>query len=79
VSNSEIEMRWVDAWNVLYDIVGDQLDVPCRLADQSVVNVEACRGWLQESIYDGYLVHVEAGWVGHHRGVLVHRWRASEA
>ena len=51
--NSETEMRWVDAWNELYDIVRDRYDVPCELPDWSVVDVEACRGWLQESTYAG--------------------------
>ena len=79
VSNSEVEMRWVDAWNDLHDIVGDRSDVPCQLPDWSIINVETCRGWLQESVYAGYHVRVEAGWVGHRRGAVVHRSRGDDA
>ena len=77
--NSETEMRWVDAWNELYDIVRDRYDVPCELPDWSVVDVEACRGWLQESTYAGYHVRVEASWVGHRRGAVAHRWLETDA
>ena len=79
VSNSEMEMRWVDAWNALYDIVGDRSDVPCQLPDWSLIDVEACRGWLQESVYAGYHVRVEEGWVGHRRGSVMHRWLGTDA
>ena len=73
-SNAEIEMRWVDAWNDLYDIVPPDRVAPCQLPDWSVVNVDECLGWLQDSVYAGYFVRVEAGWVGHRRGVIAHRW-----
>ena len=72
-SNADIEMRWVDAWNDLYEIVGDRRGVPCQLPDWSVVDVDECKSWLQKSVYDGYLVQVKAGWVGHKKGVLVSR------
>jgi hypothetical protein len=74
-SNSEIEMRWVDAWNKLHDIIGQRGDVPCQLPDWTIVDVEACKGWLQSSVYDGYLVDVEDGWVGHRKGVIASRTR----
>lgn len=77
-SNADVEMRWVDAWNDLYDIIGDRGDVPCLLPDWSIVNSEECRGWLQDSVYAGYRVHVEAGWVGHRRGAVVQRWREAD-
>ncbi|MDB5345336.1 MAG: hypothetical protein JWP89_3713 [Schlesneria sp.] len=72
-SNSEIEMRWVDAWNKLYDIIGQRRDVPCQLPDWTIVDVEECKGWLQSSVYDGYHVEVEDGWVGHRKGVIASR------
>jgi hypothetical protein len=73
-SNEDIEMGWVDAWNDVYDIVGPGRVCPCQLPDWSIVSVDECLGWLQESVYAGYLVRVEAGWVGHRRGVIAHRW-----
>lgn len=76
-TNAEIEMRWVDAWNALYEIVEQRRDVLCQLPDGVAVDVEACKGWLQESVYEGYLVQVEVGWVGHRKGVIVSRSRSS--
>jgi hypothetical protein len=78
-SKADIEMRWVDAWNELYEIVGSRHDLPCQLPDWSVVDVEECKGWLQQSVYEGYLVRVEAGWVGHRKGIIVSRWWPGEA
>jgi hypothetical protein len=72
-SNADIEMRWVDAWNALYEIIGRRRGVPCQLPDWSIVDVEECKGWLQRSVYEGYLVQVKAGWVGHKKGVVVSR------
>lgn len=77
-SNADAEMRWVDAWNDLYEIVGDRRGVPCQLPDRSVVDVEACKSWLQTSAYEGYLVRVEVSWVGHRQGVVVSRWQPGE-
>ncbi len=72
-SNADIEMRWVDAWNDVDDIIRDRCDVPCMLPDWSIVGLEECLGWLQDSVYQGYEVRVEAVWVGHRRGVIARR------
>jgi hypothetical protein len=77
-TNAEIEMRWVDAWNDLYDLVRDQHNVKCQLPDFTVVDVEECKGWLQTSVYEGYYVRVEAGWVLGKRGVVASRWKETE-
>jgi len=76
-SNADIEMRWVEAWNDLADIIGDRRDVPCQLPDWSVIDVEECQGRLQRSVYEVYLVQVRDGWVGHKKGVVVFRSVAS--
>jgi hypothetical protein len=73
-SNTDVEMRWVTAWDLLLELVGSRRDVlPCQLPDGRIVGVEECKAWLQSSVYKGYLVRVEAGWVGHQKGVLVSR------
>ena len=72
-TNADIEMRWIDAWNELYEIIGSRRDVPCQLPDWSIVDVEECKGWLQRSVYEGYRVRLESGWVGHKKGVVVSR------
>jgi len=72
-SNADIEIRWVDAWNELYEIVGCQRNVPCQLPDLSFVDIEECKAWLQKSVYEGYLVQVQAGWVGHKKGIVISR------
>jgi hypothetical protein len=75
-SNTEIEQQWIDAWNEVHNIVRDQRNAPCQLSESSVVTVDDCLGWLQNSVYECYLVRIESGWVGHKRGVIAHRWRA---
>lgn len=78
-SNAEIEIRWVVAWGDLYDLVRDRRGVKCQLPDDRVVDVEECKGWLQDSAYEGYHVRVEGGWVLGEQGVIASRWReASE-
>ncbi|MBP3957618.1 hypothetical protein J8F10_20405 [Gemmata sp. G18] len=78
-TNTGIEMRWVDAWNDLYDLIGDRHGVKCQLPDFTVVDVEACKGWLQDSVYEGHHVRVETGWVLGKPGVVAARWRDTGA
>ena len=77
ISNTELEERWIDAWNDLQDITGERWQVSCLLPDGSVVNVEICQGWLQESAYEGYYLKVEAGWVLGKQGIVVSRYKES--
>ncbi len=74
-SNADLEQRWIDAWNDLYDLASSQTNVRCLLPDGSQVTMEECKGWLQDSAYEGYHLNVETGWVGYKRGILVHRWK----
>jgi hypothetical protein len=76
-TNTEIEECWIDAWNELYDIIGEKQQVNCLLPDGSVVDLEACQGWLQESAYQGYRLKVETGWVLGRYGVWVSRFKES--
>jgi hypothetical protein len=75
--NTGIEQCWIDAWNDLFDIVGDadQSQINCLLPDGSIVDFGTCQGWLQESAYEGYCLKVEAGWVSGKRGIVVSRFR----
>ena len=72
-------MRWVQAWNDLYELIGNRTNVPCLLDDGQVVDVEGCKGWLQESVYEGWEVKVETGFIFGKRGVLASRSRPSAA
>lgn len=72
-SNADIEMRWVDAWNALYDLVGKRRDAPCLLPDGVVVDVERGKAWLQDSVYEGYQVTVQPGHVLGRPGVILLR------
>ena len=74
-SNTELEMRWIEAWREAYEIAGGRRDLPCLLPDGMVADFDAGLGWLQDAAYSGDLVRVEAGWVGHRRGLVLHRWR----
>jgi hypothetical protein len=73
-NNTEIEMRWIDAWNDLFDLVGERRQVNCLLPDGSVVDVATCQGWLQASAYEGYCLKVKAGWVNGKLGAIVSRF-----
>jgi hypothetical protein len=75
-SNTELEMRWVDAWNDLYEIVGGHDGVKCQLSDGLIVSVEECKDWLQESAYEGYSLRIERGQVLGRPGVIASRWMA---
>lgn len=76
-TNTEIEERWIDAWNDLFDIVGERWQVNCLLPDGSVVDIDICQGWLQDSAYEDYCLKVEEGWVEGKHGVVVSRFKAS--
>jgi hypothetical protein len=44
-SNTEIEERWIEAWNDLFDIEGDnQWKVNCLLPDGAIVDFESWGG-----------------------------------
>ena len=74
-ANTELEERWIEAWNNLFDIVGERWKVSCLLPDGSVVDFETCQGWLQDSAYEGYCLKVEEGWVEGERGIVASRFR----
>jgi hypothetical protein len=73
-SNSDIEMCWVEAWSDLYELLKQRSDVKCLLPDGRVVDIEECKGWLQDSAYQGWHVKVEAGWVLDKQGIVASRW-----
>jgi hypothetical protein len=73
-TNIEKEMRWVDAWSDLLEMVGTRWNVECLLPDGRIVNVEDCQSWLQDSAYEGYQLQVAAGWVKGQWGIVVSRF-----
>lgn len=77
-TNAEIEMRWVNAWNDLFDLAQDRPNIKCQLPDYSVVDVEACKAWLQEMVYAGHLVQVDGGWIEGRPGILASCHRPEE-
>lgn len=78
-TNAEIEERWVEAWNDLFDVVGERWQVECLLPDGWIVDIETCKGWLQESAYQGCCLRVEEGWVRGKRGIMVSRFKEGES
>ncbi|MEM9540302.1 MAG: hypothetical protein AAGA60_12485 [Cyanobacteria bacterium P01_E01_bin.42] len=80
VTGAEIEQRWIDAWNELYELIKrdigkEEWQVECFLPDGSIVDVESCQGWLQDSAYSGYLPKVEVGWIKGKRGIIASRMK----
>jgi hypothetical protein len=78
ISKSDQEKWWIDAWNDLYDIVGARTNVRCKLPGGTVVDVEGCKGWLQEQAYDGWKVGVRAGGEDEGVHVVASRWRPGD-
>ena len=75
MTNSEIENLWIEAWSNLIEIVEDEArTMRCLLPDGNVVDVEQCKGWLQDSVYAGFSVNIECGWVLGRRGVIASRF-----
>jgi hypothetical protein len=72
-TNAEIEGFWIDAWSDLHEITKDRWDVRCLLPDGEVVDLEQCKGWLQDSAYSGYIPAVTPGWVLGRPGVVASR------
>lgn len=73
-SNADQEMRWVDAWNDLYEVLGSR-DGPCRLPEGDLVDLETCQGYLQTSAYEGWNVKVEADELDGQPLAVVARWK----
>ena len=77
-SSADRERQWIDAWNDLFDIVGSRTDVRCKLPDGTVVDLENCKGWLQEQAYAGWHVGVQESKFGDRLEVVASRWRPAE-
>jgi hypothetical protein len=73
MKNADIEALWVDAWDTLLAMSKGRHGFRCMLPDGSVVDVDACLGWLQESVYSGYRVSVQNTWLFGTPGALVSR------
>ncbi len=71
-------MRWIDAWNHLYEITGDSPIFRCMLDDYTEVDVETMKGWLQNSVYEGWLVKVEARMIHGKTVAFGSRWREKD-
>ncbi len=73
MSNADTEERWVEAWDELLSLSRKRHDFRCMLPDGSVVDVETCLGWIQDSVYAGYFVSVRSCWLSGRPGALVSR------
>jgi hypothetical protein len=73
-TNLEKEERWIEAWSNLIELVGTSWKIECLLPNGQIVDVENCKGWLQDSAFEGYQLEVSAGWVKGKRGILVRRF-----
>jgi hypothetical protein len=73
--NADIEAMWVEAWNQVYDLLQGRTNLPCIIEDGSVVSIDDCLGWLQNSVYEGFSVKIEEGWIGHRKGIIATRWK----
>ncbi|HEY9653604.1 MAG TPA: hypothetical protein V6C95_23285 [Coleofasciculaceae cyanobacterium] len=68
-------MRWIEAWSNLYELVNQRCDVKCLLPDGRIVDLEECKGWLQDCAYQGWHVKVEADWVLGEQSIVASCWQ----
>ncbi len=48
----EVEMRWLDYWNELFDRLDkSELKTVLRLSDCAELSLEDCKGWIQDQVY----------------------------
>lgn len=73
-TNLEKEECWIEAWKDLIELVGTSRNMECLLPNGQIVDIEDCKGWLQDSAYNGYQLDVSAGWVKGKPGILVTRF-----
>jgi hypothetical protein len=73
--SAALEALWTDAWSELAELTADDSALLCFLPDGQLVPAEICRGWLQDSVDEGWRVRVSAGWVLGKPGVIASRWR----
>lgn len=52
--------------------------MPCLLPDGVVVDVEDAQAWIQNSVYEDYLVTVENGFVVGRPGIILSRTSATK-
>lgn len=52
----DIEMRWVAAWDLLYDLTRGLRVFDIVLPDGQSVSLDDCQGYLQRQVYAGYQV-----------------------
>jgi len=71
LSNQQIEMLWIDAWNMLHELSGNRWNTRCQLPDYSIVDMETCQGWIQDAVYDGRRIDLTDGWIQGSKGVIV--------
>jgi len=77
-NNAALEARWVAAWSALAELNVREGVALCLFPDGQTVDAEACRAWLQDSVYDGWQVDVASGWVLGRPGVIVSRWKSED-
>ena len=77
-TNSDTEMQWVDAWNDLDSITGGSPVFRCMLDDFTEMNAETLKGWLQDSVYSGWHVKVEARLVYGKPFAFASRWKIED-
>ena len=73
MSNADIEMIWVDAWNDMYNMIGSRKNVIFLQPDFSEVSLDDCQGWLQDSAYDGYKLGMKEVWYKGKKAIQVSR------
>ena len=67
LSNSEIEMIWIDAWNDLYDFMKQYPEGYILIPKYIEVSKEDAEGWIQDTVYSGSGVKLT---IDYYKGIM---------
>lgn len=70
-SNTELEQRWIDAWEALHTALAAHPGAVCALPDGAEVTRDGAQHWLQQRAYEGRVLTVAVGWLRGRRAVLL--------
>lgn len=73
ISNTEKEMAWIDAWNDFYDLLETNFNGFILLPDFQESSVEDAKGWIQDTVYSGFLVKFTVDYYKGKKSLFVHK------
>ncbi len=73
MNNLSKELEWIEAWNDLDELIGEEWNLIFLQPDWTEMDLEDCKGWLQDSAYQGYHIGVKQVWYKGKLAIQVYR------